>query len=98
MNDLLNDPMRLEVFRSVKGGYNKTAVLTKLDALNALIMVAQSGSADKNKILAELDKVEALEMKREKGGFFGKAGFAVENVDAYIEQLEEELRKILSTL
>lgn len=47
--------MRYEVLRSAKGGYNKTDVLTKLDALNALLMMAEEG-IDSSKILPELEK------------------------------------------
>ncbi len=48
--------MRSEVLRSEKGGYNKTDVLTKIDTLSALLMMAEEG-VDSSRILPELEKV-----------------------------------------
>ena len=47
--------MRPEVLRSKKGGYNKTDVLTKIDALSALLMMAEEG-VDSSKILPESEE------------------------------------------
>ena len=87
--------MRSEVLRSEKGGYNKTDVLTKIDALNALLMMAEEG-VDSSKILPELEKVRQRPMRKEKGGFFGTIGFAAEDTDNYIADLEEKLLNALS--
>jgi len=85
--------MRNDILRIEKGGYSKTAVLTKIDALNALLMAADS--ADPNMIRPQLDKVNAIKLTREKGGLFGKQGFSVEDTDAYIAKLEEQLMEKL---
>ena len=81
--------MRMDILRSEKGGYSKTAVLTKIDALNALLIAADS--ADPNVIRPQLDKVNAITLTREKGGLFGKQGFSVEDTDDYIAKLEQQL-------
>ncbi|MCR4639759.1 hypothetical protein [Ruminococcus sp.] len=86
--------MRYDVLKNVKGGYNKTDVLTKLDALNALLMMAEQG-IDSSKILPELDRVRQLPLRQEKGGFFGKIGFSAEDTDAYIADLEKSITKAL---
>lgn len=85
--------MRNDILRIEKGGYSKTAVLTKIDALNALLMAADS--ADPNVIRPQLDKVNAIKLTREKGGLFGKQGFSVEDTDACIAKLEEQLMEKL---
>lgn len=87
--------MRSEVLRSEKGGYNKTDVLTKLDALNALLMMAEEGVAS-SKILPELEKVRQRPMRKEKSGFFGTIGFSAEDTDNYIADLEAKLMNALS--
>ena len=87
--------MRSEVLRSEKGGYNKTDVLTKIDALNALLMMAEEG-VDSSKILPELEKVRQRPMRKEKGGFFGTIGFSAEDTDNYIADLEAKLMNALS--
>lgn len=87
--------MRSEVLRSEKGGYNKTAVLTKIDALNALLMMAEEG-VDSSKILPELEKVRQRPMRKEKSGFFGTIGFSAEDTDNYIADLEAKLMNALS--
>lgn len=86
--------MRMDILRSEKGGYSKTAVLTKIDALNALLMAAADG-ADPNVIRPQLDKVNAITLTREKGGLFGKQGFSVEDTDDYIAKLEQQLMEKL---
>ncbi|MBR6995655.1 MAG: hypothetical protein IKH96_06500 [Ruminococcus sp.] len=87
--------MRSEVLRSEKGGYNKTDVLTKIDALNALLMMAEEG-VDSSKILPELEKVRQRPMRKEKGGFFGTIGFSAEDTDKYTAALEAKLMNALS--
>lgn len=87
--------MRSEVLRSEKGGYNKTDVLTKIDALNALLMMAEEG-VDSSKILPELEKVRQRPIRKEKGGFFGTIGFSAEDTDNYIADLEAKLMNALS--
>lgn len=87
--------MRSEVLRSEKGGYNKTDVLTKIDALNALLMMAEEGVAS-SKILPELEKVRQRPMRKEKSGFFGTIGFSAEDTDNYIADLEAKLMNALS--
>ena len=87
--------MRSEVLRSEKGGYNKTDVLTKIDALNALLMMAEEG-VDSSKILPELEKVRQRPISREKDGFFGTIGFSAEDTDNYIADLEAKLMNALS--
>ena len=87
--------MRSEVLRSEKGGYNKTDVLTKIDALNALLMMAEEG-VDSSKIPPELEKVRQRPMRKEKSGFFGTIGFSAEDTDNYIADLEAKLMNALS--
>ena len=87
--------MRSEVLRSEKGGYNKTDVLTKIDALSALLMMAEEG-VDSSKILPELEKVRQRPMRKEKSGFFGTIGFSAEDTDNYIADLEAKLMNALS--
>ena len=88
--------MRPTVLKSEKGGYNKIAVLTKIDVYNALLMMAESGQTDRDKLLSELERARAIELPREKSGFFGASGFSVEDTDAYIAKLEDEIDKKLS--
>ena len=88
--------MRSEVLRSEKGGYNKTDVLTKIDALNALLMMAEEG-VDSSKILPELEKVRQRPIRKEKDGFFGTIGFAVEDTDNYIADLEGQIAAALAS-
>ncbi|HNZ97956.1 hypothetical protein [Ruminococcus sp.] len=88
--------MRSEVLRSEKGGYNKTDVLTKIDALSALLMMAEEGM-DSSKIMPELEKVRQRPIRKEKDGFFGKTGFAVEDTDNYIADLEGQIAAALAS-
>ena len=87
--------MRMDILKEEKGGYNKVSVLTKTDALNALLYMAESGDVAPDKIRAELEKVSAMELKREKGGFFGVRGFSVEDTDAYLAKLEAQIEEKL---
>jgi len=88
--------MRSEVLRSEKGGYNKTDVLTKIDTLSALLMMAEEG-VDSSRILPELEKVRQRPMRKEKDGFFGKMGFSVEDTDNYIADLEGQIAAALAS-
>ena len=88
--------MRSEVLRSEKGGYNKTDVLTKIDALNALLMMAEEG-VDSSKIMPELEKVRQRPISREKDGFFGTIGFSAEDTDNYIADLEGQIAAALAS-
>jgi len=88
--------MRSEILRSEKGGYNKTDVLTKLDALNALLMMAEEG-VDSSKIMPELEKVRQRPISREKDGFFGTIGFSAEDTDNYIADLEGQIAAALAS-
>ena len=88
--------MRSEVLRSEKGGYNKTDVLTKIDALSALLMMAEEGM-DSSRILPELEKVRQRPISREKDGFFGTIGFSVEDTDNYIADLEGQIAAALAS-
>ncbi|MBR4510249.1 MAG: hypothetical protein K6A79_05820 [Ruminococcus sp.] len=83
------------VLKSEKGGYSKTSVLTKIDALNALLYMTENENIAHEKIRAELEKVMALELKREKSGFFGAYGFSVEDTDEYIAKLEAQIEEKL---
>lgn len=83
------------VLKSEKGGYSKTSVLTKIDALNALLYMTENENIAPEKICAELEKVMALELKREKSGFFGSYGFSVEDTDEYIAKLEAQIEEKL---
>lgn len=85
--------MGMEVLKSVKGGYNKAAVLAKLDAYNAILFMAEDGSASPETLSAELEKAGALELTREKSGFFGKYGFSVEDTDAYLADLMAKIKQ-----
>lgn len=88
--------MRSEVLRSEKGGYNKTDVLTKIDALSALLMMAEEG-VDSSKIMPELEKVRQRPIRKEKDGFFGKMGFSAEDTDNYIADLEGQIAAALAS-
>ena len=87
--------MSFEVLREKKGGYSKRDVLTKLDALNNLMLCLEDGMP-REKALAELEKIKQIEMHKEKGGFFGSYGFDTGDTDDYIADLlsriEEKLR------
>ena len=87
--------MRNDILRQVKGGYNMTSVLTKLDAYNALLMMAEEGVSS-SKITPELEKVRNLPLDRVKGGFFGKLGFSAEDTDKYIDDLERKISDALA--
>ncbi|WP_164168512.1 hypothetical protein [Ruminococcus flavefaciens] len=88
--------MRSDVLRSEKGGYNKTDVLTKIDALSALLMMAEEG-VDSSKIMPELEKVRQRPISREKDGFFGTIGFSAEDTDNYIADLEGQIAAALAS-
>ena len=83
--------MRTDLLREVKGGFKKVSVLTKIDALNALLSMAESGDTLPDMIRAEFEKVRNIELEREKGGFFGGRGFAEEDTLEYIAKLEEQI-------
>lgn len=95
MSDWFDDPMRHEVLRGEKGGYNKTDVLTKLDTLNAVLMMLEQGGVPQEQLNAGLKAAEAVELRREKGGIFGKQGFSVKDTDDYIARLEEQIEEKL---
>ena len=88
--------MRSDILRSEKGGYNKTDVLTKIDALSALLMMAEEG-VDSSKIMPELEKVRQRPISREKDGFFGTIGFSAEDTDNYIADLEGQIAAALAS-
>ncbi len=79
--------MEAEILRSVKGGYNKESFITKLDAYNKLITAMQNGLPSEQARL-ELAQIQQKPMQKEKGGFFGKVGYSIEDADAYIADLE----------
>ena len=83
--------MNHEVLRSVKGGYDKNAVVDKLENYGILMNMAEAPDADATKIRAELDKLRQTLLPRVKGGLFGKIGFSVEDTDNYFSQLEEKI-------
>ena len=87
--------MNTEVLRSVKGGYDKNAVVEKLSSYGILMNMAEAPDADAAKIRAELDKLRQTQLPCVKGGFFGKIGLSAEDTDKYFSQLEE---KIMSAL
>lgn len=87
--------MNNEVLRSVKGGYDKNAVVAKLENYGILMNMAEAPDADASRIRAELDKLIQTQLPCVKGGLFGKIGFSVEDTDNYFSQLEE---KIMSAL
>ena len=86
--------MSVEVLKSEKGGYNKTDVLAKLDACNALLFAVESG-LPRDKALAELEKINGMELRREKAGFFGKFGFSAHDTESYISELEKKITDAL---
>ncbi len=85
--------MGFEVLRSRKGGYVKADVIMKLDALNEVIYGLENGMP-REQALSELKKAEQTEMRREKGGFFGAAGFDVDDTDAYIADLIAKIKDL----
>lgn len=87
--------MRTDILKSVKGGYTKVSVLTKIDAYNAILMMAEEGQIDRSVLLSQFESARAYKLENEKGGFFGKYGFDTEAADAYLADLEN---KILSAL
>lgn len=80
--------MGTEVLRSVKGGYNKADVMSKLDRMNIVLMAVKDGMR-REEAIAELESIKEQELRREKSGLFGKTGFSVEDTDAYLESLEQ---------
>ena len=78
--------MGFEVLRTKKGGYSKVDVITKLDALNGLLLAAPEGMP-REKVLSELARIKQTPIRTEKGGFFGTPGFSVEDTDTYISDL-----------
>lgn len=87
--------MRMDILKSVKGGYTKTSVLTKIDLYNALLMMAEEGQIDRSVLLSQFESARAHELENEKGGFFGNYGFDTEAADSFLADLEN---KILSAL
>ena len=86
--------MELDTIRNQKGGYNEEAFIAKLDAYNTLITAMQNGLPN-DKAKAELELIHQQPLFREKGGFFGKVGFSVEDTDAYIADLEKGIAKAI---
>lgn len=80
--------MKKQVLRSQKGGYNKAAVISKLDAYNTLIVAIQQGNMSRSEVMTELEYIRKMRMPTEKKGLFGEAGFSVEDTDAYIDECE----------
>ena len=46
-----------------------------------------------DKAKAELELIHQQPLFKEKGGFFGKIGFSIEDTDAYIADLEKGIAK-----
>lgn len=90
--------MNEQVLRSTKGGYNKLAVITKLDSYNCLIMALEQKIIDRDHALEELEKIRNMAIPTEKVGFFGKIGFSVEDTDAYMEKCEQMILDSLRLL
>ena len=84
--------MGAEILRSVKGGYNKESFINKLDAYNKLITAMHNGMPSDEARL-ELAQIQQRPMFREKGGFFGKIGYSIEDADAYIADLEMNITR-----
>jgi hypothetical protein len=90
--------MNTQVLRSIKGGYNKLAVITKLDSYNCLIMALEQRSISRNQAINELEKIRNMALPTEKGGFFGKIGFSVEDTDSYMQNCEQMILDTLNNL
>ena len=84
---------RLTSLNLEKGGYNKTDALTKLDTLHAVLMIAESGNASREQLIEALKNAESVELRREKGGFFGKYGFSVSETDACIAEVTAKIKE-----
>lgn len=85
--------MDIGVLRNERGGYNKVSVLAKLDMYNNIILMLEDGRFPLSEIYSALEEAEAVELKREKGGLFGRTGFSVEDTDDYISALEDEIKR-----
>ena len=90
--------MNAQVLRSVKGGYNKLAVITKLDSYNTLLAALEQGSLNRRQALDELEKIRYTELPKEKSGLFGKVGFSAEDTDAYLQNCEQMILEKLENL
>ena len=86
--------------KNEKGGYNKAAVLAKINTYTLALMMlenmpADMDQADRDKIVEEFEKAKQMELPREKSGFFGGSGFSVEDTDNYIALLEDKINQKL---
>lgn len=91
------EPFKL---KSEKGGYNKAAVLAKINTYTVALMMLESmpadmEQADRDKLIAEVEKAKQMELPREKSGFFGGSGFSVEDTDNYLATLEDQIKQKL---
>ncbi|MBO4524005.1 hypothetical protein [Ruminococcus sp.] len=86
--------MSFEVLRSKKGGYVKSDVIAKLDALNAVLLGLENGMP-REQALAELKKTEQIEIRKEKRGFFGASGFDTEDTETYLADLIAKIEKLI---
>lgn len=87
--------MGFEGLKYEKGGYNKEAVLRKIDAYTALLVYVKQGRFDRESTLAELKTVRAMEITREPSGFFGRKGFSVKDTDDYLADVEKEINQLI---
>lgn len=76
--------MKNGILRSVKGGYKKMDVLTKLDAYMALMAKIQNGIAPAEG-KEELLKIRQMPLETENEE---QEGFAKNDTDAYFNQME----------
>ncbi|MCR5600458.1 MAG: hypothetical protein K6G33_06950 [Ruminococcus sp.] len=84
--------MENEVLRTVRGGYDKGAVISKLDSYNTLLLMIEQGALSDAAINAELAKIRASPIPKAKGGLILKgSGFSVEDTDKYIADLEKKI-------
>ncbi len=78
--------MENKILRTSFRGYKKEDVLTRLNALNVLILAIEDNSISKADAEKEIEKIISMEMRT------AFQGFNKEDTDKYINEMVEQIR------
>lgn len=78
--------MEKDILKTTFKGLNKAAVLTNVEAIQALFLAVKSGAMDKETAIAEAEHIVNAPIKSQIGGF------AEDGVRAYFTKLRDAIR------